>query len=197
MPASDSSIRSEGAELLVQAILMLEYGVITSRASRNMPGYDLIAHNLEGKKDCKISVKYRKALDCDGFQFTRVDDFDFFVGVFGRRGKVGKQSTAQDSLAEMLSQAYVLSLDEVAPHVRKKGNKLLLPRQNVVREEWKGAWSKILSFLDFGQVATSASTLAGFSHNPKPSGQRRLRVVAAEPELNDGPATTRPSQPVA
>jgi hypothetical protein len=66
---------------LVQAILMLEYGVITSGASRNMPGYDLIAHNLENKTDCKISVKYRKAEDCDGFQFTRTDDFDFFVGI--------------------------------------------------------------------------------------------------------------------
>lgn len=68
MPASDSSIRPEGAELLVQAILMLEYGVITSRASRNMPGYDVSAHNLEEKVDCQISIKYRKAAEWDGFQ---------------------------------------------------------------------------------------------------------------------------------
>jgi hypothetical protein len=147
MPASDSSIRSEGAELLVQAILMLEYGVITSRASRNMPGYDVIAHNLEKKIDCKISVKYRKAADCDGFQFTRVDDFDFLVGIIGHRGKVGRTSTAQDALTDMLSQTFILSRVEVEPFVRKKGKKLLLPRKCVQVEERRGAWGRILEFL--------------------------------------------------
>jgi len=126
---------------------MLEYGVITSRASRNMPGYDIIAHNLKDKTDCRISVKYRKAADCDGFQFTRTDDFDFFVGIIGHRGKVGRNSTAQDAVADMLSQAFVLSRDEVQPFVRKKGKKLFLPRKYVQIEERKGAWKRILDFL--------------------------------------------------
>ena len=68
----DSAIRSEGAELHVQAYLQLELGLVTSKASRNMPGYDVIAHDLRTDRFCLIQVKYRKAIDSDGMRNSYV-----------------------------------------------------------------------------------------------------------------------------
>ena len=148
MRNSDSPIRGEGAELYVQAILMLEHGVITSRASRNMPGYDLIAHNLARKKDCKISVKYRKAANADGFRFTRLDDFDYFVGVIGRRGRVGTKASSDDAITDTLAECYVLTNSEVRKSVRNVGKHLLLPRNHpVLSKDTRNAWMRILHFL--------------------------------------------------
>ncbi|MBE7502541.1 MAG: hypothetical protein HS113_20090 [Verrucomicrobiales bacterium] len=176
MAASNSAIRSEGAELLVQAILMLEYGVITSRASRNMPGYDIIAHNLKNRTDCRLSVKYRKAANCDGFRFTRIDDFDFFVGIIGHRGTVGAKSTAQDALADMLSQTFILSRDEVQASVRVKGKKSFVPRKCVQVDERKAAWKKILDFL---KVCDPMPQPSGPANGSQPSRRDRSRASAA------------------
>ena len=86
---TDQAIRSEGAEAYVRAILMMEFGVITSMASRNMPGYDLVAHNLENGRRCKNSVKYRRATNADGFRNVGEQyDYDFLVAIVGNRGKV-------------------------------------------------------------------------------------------------------------
>jgi len=148
MANPDSSIRSEGAELYVQSILMLEFGVITSRASRNMIGYDIIAHNLKKRRDCKISVKYRKASNSDGFRFTHLSDFDYFVGIIGKRGKIGR-SSADDRVTDMLAQVYVLTRQEVRKAVRKDGKNYLLPRNTkVLAESRKDAWNRILHYLE-------------------------------------------------
>ena len=86
----DQSIRSEGAEAYVRAILMMEFGIITSMASRNMPGYDLVAHNLQNGKSCKISVKFRRAINADGFRGVGNQfDYDYLVGIVGNRGMIG------------------------------------------------------------------------------------------------------------
>ncbi len=37
----DTSIRSEGAEIYVQAFLMLEKGIAATLTNRNMTGYDV------------------------------------------------------------------------------------------------------------------------------------------------------------
>ena len=50
----DSAIRSEGAELWVQGHLMLEYGLLTAKASRNMPGYDILVFSPGGKKRARL-----------------------------------------------------------------------------------------------------------------------------------------------
>jgi hypothetical protein len=44
---TDTAIRAEGAELYVQAVLMVQRGLVVSRASHNMPGYDLLVTNLD------------------------------------------------------------------------------------------------------------------------------------------------------
>lgn len=87
---TDTAIRAEGAELYVQALLMVERGIPASLASRNMPGYDILAHNLENGKSCRIQVKYRKATNADGMRIKNFD-FDFVVYVAGRIGRVGRQ----------------------------------------------------------------------------------------------------------
>ncbi len=85
----DQSIRSDGAENFVRAFLMIEYGIITYGASRNMPGYDLIACDHKHKNICKISVKYRSAADADGFHFSKQNDYQFAVAIVGNKGSVG------------------------------------------------------------------------------------------------------------
>jgi hypothetical protein len=70
---TDSSIRSDGAEIFVQGYIMLELGYPTALASRNMPGYDILVQNITNKKSCRIQVKYRSAVDSDGFRFKNFD----------------------------------------------------------------------------------------------------------------------------
>ncbi len=69
---------------------MLERGIASSLASRNMPGYDVLAHNLDTGKNCRIQVKYRKAINSDGMIVKNLD-FDFAVYVAGNIGRIGKQ----------------------------------------------------------------------------------------------------------
>ena len=85
---TDTSVRSEGAELYVQAYLMLELGIPTTLASRNMPGYDLIAHNIDTGINCRLQVKHRKAINSDGAKVKNFD-FDFMVYVAGNIGTIG------------------------------------------------------------------------------------------------------------
>lgn len=67
---------------------MARFGIITSMASRNMPGYDLMAHSQDGSCKCRISVKYRRAENSDGFIVRDDIDYDIFIGVWGNSGKV-------------------------------------------------------------------------------------------------------------
>jgi hypothetical protein len=121
---------------------MMEFGIITSLASRNMPGYDLIAHNLKKKRDCRISVKYRKALNCDGFHFNYLEDFDIFVGVLGKRGRIGE--TIEKYPTELLAECYVLSKSQVKRRVQElKAGRFLLPRR-YLKDADLNKWSKIL-----------------------------------------------------
>jgi hypothetical protein len=122
----DSFIRAEGAEAFVRAHLMLEYGIITSMASRNMPDYDVIAHNLLSSIDCKISVKYRKAKNSDGFRFRRTSNFKIFVGILGNRGIIGEGEKLDYDSLDPKSEVYVLTLREVAALKEIKGKDIIL-----------------------------------------------------------------------
>jgi hypothetical protein len=84
-------IRAEGAEIFIQSMLMLEYGIPVSVASRNMPAYDLIAHNVSDNKNCLIQVKYRKAKVNDGVRVKNFN-FNFLAVVLGQIGKIGDNS---------------------------------------------------------------------------------------------------------
>jgi hypothetical protein len=91
---SDSSIRGEGAEIFVQGYIMLELGYPTALASRNMPGYDILVQNIVNNRSVRIQVKYRSAVDSDGFRFKNFD-FDFAVMVIGNLGKISKSDTTK------------------------------------------------------------------------------------------------------
>jgi len=49
-------------------------GIPCSMASRNMPGFDLTAHNIDKKKSVKIQVKYSRAKNNDG---VKIHNFGF------------------------------------------------------------------------------------------------------------------------
>lgn len=105
---TDSSIRSDGAEIFVQGYIMLELGYPTALASRNMPGYDILVQNITNKKSCRIQVKYRSAVDSDGFRFKNFD-FDFAVMVIGNLGKISKL----DSTKYKETEFYIFSTKQV------------------------------------------------------------------------------------
>lgn len=105
---TDSSIRSDGAEIFVQGYIMLELGYPTALASRNMPGYDILVQNITNKKSCRIQVKYRSAVDSDGFRFKNFD-FDFAVIVIGNLGKISKS----DSTKYKETEFYIFSTQQV------------------------------------------------------------------------------------
>ena len=57
-------------------------------ASRNMPGFDLTAHNIDKKKLVKIQVKYSRIKNNDGVKIHNIS-FDFLIAVLGNLGRIG------------------------------------------------------------------------------------------------------------
>jgi hypothetical protein len=140
----ETAIRAEGAELYVSAYLMLVLGIPTSMASRNMPGYDLLAHNVTTGRQCRVQVKYRGAINSNG---TRVHnlDFDFMVYVAGNVGRIG--STTPLHLAERRPpEFYVLPVDVVAAVLRDDA--LFVSPRRGQHEEYRQAWHLIAEFID-------------------------------------------------
>ncbi len=146
------AIRAEGAELFVRAHLMLHYGVPVSMASRNMPGYDLIAHNPELGRDCRIQVKYRSAINADGARVKHFG-FDFLVYVAGNVGRIGSKvalSQAEPRAAEF----FVLPKEAVEEGLGS--HDLFGSPTRGRREEYRNAWHLILSFLSTPRTAVSS-----------------------------------------
>ena len=129
--------------LYVQAYLMLELGIPTTLASRNMPGYDLIAHNVDNGKNCRIQVKYRKAINSDGARVKNLD-FDFIAYVAGNIGRVGDKRPVQQRERKP-TEIYILPLESVQGET---GNYHLYksPTRGGY-ETYKNAWYLIESFL--------------------------------------------------
>lgn len=149
----DQSIRSEGAENYIRAILMMEFGIITSVASRNMPGYDLIAHNLGKHMSCKVSVKYRTAIDSDGYHFTVQNDYDFFVGIIGNRGYVGDNELFIDPSEPFKARVFIFPKSFVLKNLirRKKYNLLKNPLRKMTPKKflkYENKWELITKFLE-------------------------------------------------
>ncbi len=57
-------------------------------ARRNMPGFDLTAHNIDKKKSVKIQVKYSRIKNNDGVKIHNFS-FDFLIVVLGNSGRIG------------------------------------------------------------------------------------------------------------
>lgn len=137
------AIRAEGAELFVAALLMLEYGIPVSIASRNMPGYDLVAHNPGTGLDCRLQVKYRSAIDANGARLKHFG-FDFMVYVAGNVGRIG--STIPLRAAETRpTEVFVLPRAVVEANIRPPD---LFP--NPARggfEGYRDAWRLVLEHL--------------------------------------------------
>ena len=143
------AIRSEGAELYIQSYLMLEFGVPCSMASRNMPGFDLIAHNIDKKKSVKIQVKYRRAKNNDGVKIHNFG-FDFLTVVLGNLGRIGDfpgDKRDDDSSNEI----YIIPRNDV------EENLLAHNRYKIYKGErqkvFKNNWNSILKYLKIDTVA--------------------------------------------
>lgn len=141
----DTAIRSEGAELFVQAYLMLEMGIIASMASRNMPGYDVLATNPQTGKLCRIQVKYRKAINSDGARLHNFD-FDFMVYVAGNLGYIGSK-IALDEAEKRPTEFYILPVDVVQRGMQQHDRFPNPQRSNYV--QYRGAWHLIREHLQF------------------------------------------------
>jgi hypothetical protein len=115
------AIRSEGAELFIQSYLMLEFGIPCSMASRNMPGFDLIAHNIDKKKSAKIQVKYRRAKNNDGVKIHNFS-FDFLTVVLGNLGRIGDFSGVERN-EDSSTEIYIIP--------RKNVEENLLPHKDI------------------------------------------------------------------
>lgn len=139
---TQDAIRAEGAELYVRAILMLEYGVPTSVASRNTPGYDLIAHNIENDRNCFIQVKYRGAIDSDGAKVKNYG-FDFLVYVAGNIGRIGRK---QKEIETQPRELYVLPRQVVETKLGKAGGLFRSPTKGGY-EKYQDTWKLVLDFL--------------------------------------------------
>ena len=86
----DRSIRGEGAERYVQAVLMLRGGLIVSQASPYMPDYDLLASDQDGRSLCRIQVKYRAAETSRPLKLKN-RDFDILAYVLGNASRDAKR----------------------------------------------------------------------------------------------------------
>lgn len=141
---TDTSVRSEGAELFVQAYLMLELGIPTTLASRNMPGYDLIAHNIETGKNCRLQVKYRKAINSDGARVKHFG-FDFMVYVAGNIGKVGDKRPARERERKP-TEVYVVPVGLIQGRTNNHG--LYKSPTRGGHDIYKDAWHLVEAFLN-------------------------------------------------
>ena len=146
---SDSSIRGEGAELYVQGYIMMELGYPTALASRNMPGYDVLVKNIVNNRICKVQVKYRSAVDADGFRFSNYN-FDFAVLIIGNIGKIAIGDMKKYKGTEL----FIFSVDEIKEGISQVNTKdQLFPLPN--RKKLKGKydqninnWNYLIDYLE-------------------------------------------------
>jgi hypothetical protein len=138
---TEDAIRAEGAELYVRAVLMLEHGIPTSAASRNTPGYDLIAHNIDSGKNCFVQVKYRGAINSDG---ARVKNFGFnyMVYVAGNIGRIGRREVGTETRPREI---FILPREVVEAKTSSQGLFVSPTRRGL--EEYRDAWYLIKNFL--------------------------------------------------
>ncbi|GAB6091721.1 hypothetical protein [Spirochaeta dissipatitropha] len=146
---SDSSIRAEGAEIFVQGYIMLELGYPTALASRNMPGYDILAQNIVNSRSCKIQVKYRSAVDSDGFRFSNLD-FDIAILIIGNIGKISQK----DSIKYKDNEIFVFTknmIEQVITSGQTKDNLFPLPNRKKLKGKYdsnRNKWGLVIDLLE-------------------------------------------------
>lgn len=122
---------------------MLEYGIPVSIASRNMPGYDLTAHNPENGHNCRIQVKYRSAINADGARIKHFG-FDFMVYVGGNVGRIGSKVSLREAESKP-TEVFVLPVGIVKNGMRRQ--ELFASPTRGGFDQYRDAWSLILEHL--------------------------------------------------
>lgn len=107
----DSKLESEGAEFLVLGLLLVE-GIQAIKAYTRFPGYDLLAFNPDGGRQCRIQVKSRWATNYDRAFPMKNFDCDIVVHVALNRGYRGRRRVSPGA-GRSTPQIYVLPVDVV------------------------------------------------------------------------------------
>ncbi|HMV81235.1 MAG TPA: hypothetical protein PL163_23905 [Leptospiraceae bacterium] len=137
------SIRAGGAELFIQSYLMLEYGIPVSAAPRNMPDFDLIAHNWETGNNCFIQVKFRKAKSNDGVRISNFN-FDFLAVVCGNLGETGDNADQRKDGDETKIEVFIFPKSFVE---KKFGNNSTFNFNKFKKDGFLENYSSIYNFL--------------------------------------------------
>lgn len=142
----DTKLESEGAEFLVQGLLLIE-GVSTYKAYINFPGYDLTAVNPDTKKVARIQVKSRWATDYDTSFPLKNLDCDFVVHVALNRGyRFGKKNNIKDNGIKQPT-FYVFPIDIISKARKDEGwNKVQIKRVENL-ESYIDNWQLIKDYL--------------------------------------------------
>ncbi len=140
MARLNTKLESEGAEFLVLGELLIRK-IPSYKTYTNMPGYDLVSFNPDGKKLAKIQVKSRWHTGEKSFPLKNFD-FDFLVAVFLNRG-------SKDGKKEILPPQYYifpLSVINKAPRTNDKWSKINITKIPKY-ESYANNWDPIIKYL--------------------------------------------------
>ena len=144
----DTSLESAGAEFLVLGSLLIE-GIEAHKLYTNFPGYDIIAVNPRGYKNCRIQVKSRWATDFDGGFPIRNFDCDFVVFVALNRAYRYRRKRTNEDTGRREPQFYVFPVEVVreAQDPASKWGKVFLKHMEKP-DRYVSEWEAIKEFLE-------------------------------------------------
>jgi hypothetical protein len=139
MARLDTRLESEGAEFLVLGALLLER-IPAYKTYTNMPGYDLVATNVDRKRVARIQVKSRWSTGSSGFP---INNFGCDFIVFARLNRGNRAGTAKVSDPEF----FVFPVGKLRRLPRSKGWGKLSVTGIKNWREYKSRWDLIRAFL--------------------------------------------------
>ena len=135
---------------------LLVRGVHATKGYTRLPGWDLLATNVETGQTCRIQVKSRFATDYGGVFPIKNLDADFVVHVALNRGKqfakAGKIHHGPEDTGEKPPEFFVLPMEEVKKacdpaKMWGASNKVYMHSAIPDWEQYRDAWHLILDYL--------------------------------------------------
>lgn len=152
MTRQNTRIESEGAEFLVLGQLLIA-GIPTYKSYTNMPGYDLVATNLEVNTSARISIKSRWRTKAEGF-IIKSFDCDFVVIAKLNRG-------SKDGRSEVLPpEFFILPVEVVRAAPRTEGWGKVSFRGIGDLEKYRDGWHLIRAFLSKSRRRRNSKNVA-------------------------------------
>jgi hypothetical protein len=144
MARQNTQLECTGAEFLVLGNLLIQ-GIPAYKNYVNMPGFDLVAMNPEGKLSARIQVKSRWRTKAEGFPISRFD-CDFVVIVLLNRGsKDGKAEVRQPDF-------FVLPVEFVRELPRSESWGKIMFSKVPQLSSYRDSWDQIRLFLKLPSI---------------------------------------------